>query len=190
MKKIYLIIITLLHLFVIQTARASEQLLTPAGPEGYSEWAEKPLVGDGIAFSYENGLWGEAFAQGIRAKIPFHRHWSIVVRPLVLHRVGSKTSYRADIGGRLELIGASPLFLNFARIYGGGGVQTFYSVKGQTDPKISFGGGGHFGFEFFGSRKYSFFAEIGGQSGADGGFGAGATVLAGVNWYPWSGVAR
>jgi len=180
----------LFYLSTMQIAHASKQLLTPASSEGYAEWAEKPTVGDGIAFTYENGLWGEAFAQGIRVKIPFHRHWSVVVRPLVLHRVGSSNNYRADVGGRLELVGASPLFLNFARIYGGGGLQVFYSVKGEPNPKVSFGGGGHFGFEFFGARTYSFFAEIGGQSGAQGGFGTGATVMAGVNWYPWSGSAR
>ncbi len=138
-----------------------------------------------VSFGYENGIWGGAFVQGLRVKIPVHPNWGLAARPLMMHSL-SGAEYRADLGGRLELYGASPVFLNFARIYGGGGAQVFQAVSGLPGSKPTTGGGGHFGFEFFFTPKSSFFLEVGGTSGAAGGVGTGGTALAGVTWYPFA----
>ena len=67
-------------------------------------------------------------------------------------------------GGRAELIGRTPAYLNLVRLYGGGGF---------------------FGFEFFLHAKMPFFLEVGGNSGTVGTSGAGATIEAGVQMYPF-----
>ena len=46
--------------------------------------------------------------------------------------------------------------------------------------------GGQFGFEFFMLKQLSWIIEVGGQSGSRDGFGAGATVMAGLHLYPFS----
>jgi hypothetical protein len=143
-------------------------------------------AGTGVSFGYENGLWGNAWVQGVRVKIPLHQRFGVALRPLALQHVAGGGDYRADLGGRVEIYGASPVYLNFARIYGGGGVQVFQAVTGVSDAKPYFGGGGHFGFEFFLNQRMSFFAEIGGTSGAQDNFGTGGTAMAGLTWYPWS----
>jgi hypothetical protein len=138
-----------------------------------------------VSLAYENGLWGNSFEQGLRLRIPLHPNWGVLVRPLALQNVNGD-AYTADLGGRFELYGASPVFLNFARIYGGGGVHVLDAVSGVGSPKPVVGGGGHFGFEFFFTPTASFSIEIGGTSGAQGNLGAGGTAVAGMTWYPFA----
>jgi hypothetical protein len=170
----------------VKTAAAEEATSIPM--KASTESALVPWtspVGGGVSFGYENGLWGSAWVQGLRVKVPFQSRFGMAMRPLALQQVGGGAPYRADLGGRVELYGATPVFLNFARIYGGGGPQLFYAVTGLAGSKPIFGGGGHFGFEFFMNQHTSFFAEIGGASGAQHGLGTGGTAMAGVTWYPW-----
>jgi hypothetical protein len=138
-----------------------------------------------VSFAYENGLWGSAFEQGVRVKVPVHTNFGLVARPIFLHQMGGD-SYRGDVGGRVELHGSSPVFLNLVRIYGGGGPQVFMAASGLPNARPTFGGGGHFGFEFFYTPRASFFIEIGGTSGAQGSRGAGGTAIAGVSVYPFA----
>jgi hypothetical protein len=138
--------------------------------------------GAAVDLAYANGLWGGTYAQALLVKLPFHPNWGFVLRPMALYDTGDASS-RIDLGGRLELYGASPVFLNFARIYGGGGAQVFQAVSGVSGAKPTFGGGGHFGFEFFYTPRSSFFIEIGGTSPAQGGIGGGGTAMAGVTFY-------
>ncbi len=174
-------------LFVAATASraASADEAAPASDDFGARVPWRAPNGRAVSLSYENGLFGGTFEQGIRVKIPFHANWGMVARPMFLHDVTS-ASYRGDVGGRLELYGASPVFLNFARIYGGGGAQVFQAVSGLANAKPAMGGGGHFGFEFFYTPRSSFFIEIGGTSGAQGGVGAGGTAIAGVTFYPFA----
>ncbi len=143
-------------------------------------WTEPS--GTGVALGYENGSWGGEWAQGIRLRIPIGSAFSIDLRGLVL---GGLNIDRWDLGGRLDLSGGSPVFLNFVRIYGGGGVQVFRPVAGVDQRKVSVGGGGHFGMELFLTPFMSWIFEVGGSSGSQDGFGAGATIMAGVQFYPF-----
>jgi hypothetical protein len=135
-----------------------------------------------VSLGYANGLWGSDFAQALVIKLPVHPHFGFVLRPMAVYDAAS----RIDLGGRVELYGASPVFLNFARIYGGGGVQVFDAVAGLPNAKPTWGGGGHFGFEFFYTSRSSFFIEIGGTSPLQGRVGGGGTAVAGVTFYPFA----
>jgi hypothetical protein len=146
-----------------------------------------------VAFSYEDGIWGAAWVQGLRITVPLHPHWGLVMRPLTMMQMPMKwtyseggDAYRTDLGGRVELYAASALLLNFARVYGGGGPQVFYSAAGVAGPKATFGGGGHLGCEFFLAPRAALFTELGATSGAQGGFGAGGSAMLGLTWYPWA----
>jgi hypothetical protein len=77
------------------------------------------------------------------------------------------------------------VFLNLLRLYGGGGVQVFAPVTGTNSSKASVGGGGAFGFEFFLNDRLSWILEVGGSSGAAGSNSSGATVTAGLQFYPF-----
>lgn len=169
-------------------ARAQDGDARPVTDDAAPERGRVPWIapnGSAVAFSYENGLWGSAFEQGLRVKIPFHPNWGLVTGPLALHAM-TADPYRADLGGRLELYGASPVVLDFARIYGGGGMYALQAVTGLPGAKASVGGGGHFGFEFFYSGWSSFYIEVGGTSGGQHGLGGGGTAVAGVTWYPFA----
>lgn len=48
---------------------------------------------------------------------------------------------------------------------------------------VTDGAGGHFGFEFFCRPQFAFFLEVGGQGGT---VLPGATVQAGLMFYPWT----
>lgn len=138
-------------------------------------------AGDGIGLAYDNGSWGGEWSQGIRLMVPFGDHVAANLRGLIIFDGRD----RADAGGRLELIGRSPVFLNLVRLYGGGGIQLFRPVSGVTNPETYIGGGGHFGFEFFLMRRMSWILEVGGQSGySKDGVGSGATIIAGIQFYP------
>jgi hypothetical protein len=89
-------------------------------------------------------------------------------------------------GGRLELVGRSPVFLNLVRIYGGGGVDLFSAFGNGVSHQAVVSGGGEFGFEFFLQRRFSFYLEVGGHGGIDSGLPGGETVVAGMNLYPFS----
>ncbi len=153
------------------SARAQEETVPWRAPNGGA-----------VSISYANGLWGSDFAQALVIKLPLHPHFGFVLRPMAVYEASS----RVDIGGRVELYGASPVFLNFARIYGGGGAQVFDAVAGLPNAKPTWGGGGHFGFEFFCTPRSSFFIEIGGTSPLQGSVGGGGTAVAGVTFYPFA----
>jgi hypothetical protein len=138
--------------------------------------------GQGLALGYENGLFGDGFGQGLRLKLPFTQHWGVVARALSVIDEGAPGRFDWSLGGRLEVFGQSPVFLNLVRLYGGGGPQFFRGLRGGREGQSGWGGGGQFGFEFFQSPRVSLFLEVGGQGG-DGQVG-GATVLAGINIYP------
>ncbi len=89
---------------------------------------------------------------------------------------------RTDFGGALEFFGQTPVYLNLVRLCGAGSLQVFYAVNAVTAP-VSWGGGGHFGFELFLGRRMSLFLEVGGQGR---GPRSGATVIAGLQIYPFS----
>jgi hypothetical protein len=90
--------------------------------------------------------------------------------------------YRGDVGGRIDLYGCSPIIANFARLYGGGGMNVTHLLAGSGSKRTQLGGGGYFGFEFFQTRRLSWTLEVGGGSGI-GGQDAGATVVAGLQGY-------
>jgi hypothetical protein len=163
-------------------ATASAQAPAPAPEdEALASTLKLPWTqpsGQGLALGLDNGLWGGDWCNGIRAKIPLGRHFAVHARGLAIFAFDDTN--RVDLGGRLEFIGQSPVMLNVMRLYGGGGLQVFYPVSGDVTRKASFGGGGHFGFEFFMSPRYSWFIEVGGQGGSP---APGATVMAGMNFF-------
>ncbi|MCC7380951.1 MAG: hypothetical protein IT384_03930 [Deltaproteobacteria bacterium] len=146
-------------------------------------WTEPSGTGVGVA--YDNGSWGGEWMQGVRLNVPFGEHWGADARGLML--LGSDPSFgdRVDFGGRLELYGRSPVFLNLVRLYGGGGISVMAPVHGVSDPKATVGGGGYFGFEFFLNHRLSWILEVGGNSGSQDAFGSGATITAGLKLYPF-----
>lgn len=137
--------------------------------------------GLGFAIGYDNGLFGGGFGQGVRFKIPFGRYLGLNLRGLSV--MGGSETFVHYLGGRAELLGQTPIFLNVMRLYGGGGFQLFYPVNGVPSPALLLGGGGQFGFEFFMGKRAAFFLEVGGNGG--GRTVSGATVLAGINVYPF-----
>lgn len=155
----------------------SSDLLAPLN------WREQS--GQGVSFAYESGLWGSRWEQGLRFGVPFGRHFAVNLRALYTSdtSIEDDVPYTADLGGRLDFIGRSQPFLNLVRLYGGGGMQVFEPVFATEGRSTQIGGGGHFGFEFFCTPHYSFFLEVGGQGGKP---SAGATVLAGMAFYPWT----
>jgi hypothetical protein len=174
-------------------ARASEE--APEVPEARTSsavdltmlrvpWTERS--GRGVAFAYDAGMWGQDWMQGLRIKIPLGEHVYVNARGIVLFTPsGSPWPDRVDLGGRLELGGATPVFLNLVRLYGGGGVSAFAPVSGVSgDKPVSIGGGGYFGFEFFVFHRMSWILEVGGNGGV-GGSGSGATITAGLQIYPF-----
>jgi hypothetical protein len=156
---------------------ASPELLAPLS------WAE--LSGQNVSLAYESGLWGSWWEQGLRFGVPFGRHFAVNLRALYVSDTSTADDvpYTADVGGRLDFIGRSLPLFNVMRLYGGGGFQVFQPVFATKGRHTQIGGGGHFGFEFFHNPYYSFFLEVGGQGGKP---SPGATVLAGMAFYPWT----
>lgn len=157
----------------------------PARPGVLAPLSWDKESGQGVALGYESGLWGSRWQQGLRVGIPLQRHFALHVRAVYVSdtSVEDDVPYTADLGGRLDFIGRSPALFNVVRLYGGGGVQVFEPVFATEGRSTQIGGGGHFGFEFFCSPHYSFFLEVGGQGGRP---SPGATVLAGMAFYPWT----
>lgn len=147
-------------------------------------WTERS--GEGLSFAYDNGAWGGGFSQSVRVTVPFGDHWAADLRGLVVYASAPSFADRMDLGARLELIGRSAVLLNVLRLYGGGGVQLFGAVRGgAAGAGVSVGGGGHFGFEVFLGPNMAWIIEVGGQSGLGEGVGAGATIVAGLQFYPF-----
>ncbi len=143
-------------------------------------WKKSP--GQGVSMGIEEGLWGSSWGQGLRVTVPFSSNFGTTLRGLyVIDMVDG--AFTADAGGRLDFFGRSDVMFNVLRLYGGGGVQVFAPVANTSGRSVGVGGGGHFGFEFFCSPFYSFFLEVGGQGGT---VSPGATVLAGMMFYPWT----
>jgi hypothetical protein len=141
--------------------------------------------GKGFGLAYDNGSWGNQWMQGLRLKIAFHDHFGANLRGIALFGSAPSFGDRIDLGGRLEFYGCSPVFLNFVRLYGGGGLSVLSPVHGVADAKVAIGGGGYFGFEVFQLPWMSWILEVGGNSGSQDSFGAGATITAGIQFYPF-----
>ena len=141
-------------------------------------WSESS--GGTLAVGIGVGSWGGVFTQTLEIHAPFMDYFGASLK---LASLMDWNVERSDMGGRLELFGSTPVYLNIMRLYGGGGIQIFYPIDGVPDKELSFGGGGHFGFEFFLNSRFAWTLEVGGSSGAGGSFGAGATILGGCRAY-------
>lgn len=144
-------------------------------------WKKAP--GRRVAFGIEDGMWGKSWGQGLRVTVPFTSYFGATLRGVYLIDMTMEGPFTADAGGRFELIGRSDVFFNVMRLYGGGGVQVLAPAANTAGREVQVGGGGQFGFEFFCSPHQSFFLEVGGQGP---GPSPGATVMAGMNIYPWT----
>jgi hypothetical protein len=159
-----------------RTAAAQEPDMTKPPPT---------TPGRGVGFGLDNGLFGRAYAQGLRVRFPLGEHFAFNVRGISTFGQVEDEG-RWELGGRAEFIGHTPVYYNLVRLYGGGGPEVARRVAGPgPSNKTRFGGGGHFGFEFFLKPGMSFFAEIGGHSGD--GLTGGGTVLGGMMFYPFTG---
>lgn len=143
-------------------------------------WPKAP--GRRVAFGIEDGLWGRSWSQGLRVSVPFSQYFGATLRGVYLIDM-TGGPFTADAGGRFEFFGRSDVFFNVLRLYGGGGVQVLAPAANTEGREVMVGGGGQFGFEFFCSPHHSFFLEVGGQGGMP---SPGATVLAGMMFYPWT----
>jgi len=140
-----------------------------------------------VSLGYDQGMLGEGqFTQGLKLQIPFGQFAGMRLRPMWMH-ARTNDAYDAAMGGRIDFYGSSPILLGVVRLYGGGGPQIgyrpFYDTSDPGD-QTALGLGGFFGWEFFVSRNYTFSLEVGGQSPLHGaGLGAGASVMAGMNFF-------
>lgn len=141
-------------------------------------------TGHGFSFGIDEGGWSGNFLTGVRVKVPLlGDHLGLVLRP---NFVSSNTGPN-NVGGRIDIIGQSDVYLNLIRLYGGGGVELYALVGGGSKVhSVSVSGGGQFGFEFFLSRYSSFYIEIGGHGAVDATLPGGLTVVTGMNFYPWT----
>jgi hypothetical protein len=149
-------------------------------------------TGKGFSLGIEEGAWGGAFGSGLRAQIPLGRYFGITLRAAYIYGnnppPGAALAQYPNqhLGGRIDFVGKSPVFLNLVRLYGGGGVEMFSAVGPGVDHSPHFSGGGHFGFEFFASKWSSFYLEVGGHAPIDPGMPAGQTLIVGMMFYPFS----
>jgi hypothetical protein len=162
---------------------ASETPQSPQLRRALAPLSWKKAPGRGVGFGFEEGLWGKSWGQGLRVTVPFASNWGVTARGLYLMDMAIEGPFTADAGGRIDFIGRSDVYLNVVRLYGGGGVQVLAPVANTAGREVQVGGGGQFGFEFFCSPHYAFFLEVGGQGGLP---APGATVFAGINFYPWT----
>jgi hypothetical protein len=155
----------------------------PAPAEAVVQPSDK-RTGRSVGFGVENGLSGRAFEQGVKLRIPILEHFGVQLRGVsAFGDAGGDTAYY--LGGRIDLVGQTPVYLNLVRLYGGGGPEVLTRVAGPGGDKTLIGGGGQFGFEFFVSPKMAFYVEIGGHSGNE--LTGGGTAIAGMTLYPFSG---
>jgi hypothetical protein len=182
-------------------------------------------TGKGVSIGLEEGGWSGIFGPGLRVHVPFITtiggvnggSFGATLRGVFLSGADSAPEAVPSnhVGGRLELVGRSPVFMNLVRLYGGGGLDLFSGIgttygfnsdtplcpgpvpKNVSGPTFStscpgashkavLSGGGEFGFEFFLHRRFSFFLEVGGWAGVDNGLPGGETVVTGMNLYPFS----
>lgn len=168
-------------------AKATDEAMAPSQLSPEQSRALWPLTwkkssGQGLSFGMEEGLWGNSWSQGLRATIPFTRNLGATLRGVYLIDMASGP-FTADAGGRIDFFGRSPVLLNVLRLYGGGGVQVLAPAANTEGRSALVGVGGHFGFEFFHNPTFSYFLEVGGQGGEP---SPGATVVAGLMFYPWT----
>lgn len=164
-------------------------------------------TGRGVGIGFEEGAWAGVWGNGLRVFVPFFEQiggryagsFGMNLRGLVFFGSSVDCSSSAPrspatcsnasndhYGGRFELVGRSPVFLNLVRLYGGGGVELFSAFGSLAgDRSVQVGGGGQFGFEFFLNRRFSFYLEVGGHSGVGNTLPGGETVIAGMNVYPF-----
>jgi hypothetical protein len=156
-----------------------------AGEQADVAQPPKGSLGKSVGLAFDNGLFGTSYEQGVRLRIPVLRHFALNLRGIsTLGSIAGNETWR--LGGRLEVIGHTPVYLNLVRIYGGGGPEVTTRLHGtSSEDKTLISGGGQVGFEFFAGRSVSFFAEIGGHGGDEA--TGGGTVLAGVMLYPFAG---
>jgi hypothetical protein len=174
--RLFVIVMSIAGILSAQTAQAQSDEVRAVLP-----WTDE--TGTGLGLGYSHGSWGNQWAQCVQLKLPITRHWGLVAKGLFMSKYQESDSEVATFGGRLGFYGQSQVFLNLFRLYGGGGVQFLKEASGGEEHK--WGGGGHFGFEFFMMNWMSFYIEIGGQSGAPGVINDSyATIMAGVQFYP------
>ncbi len=180
MKKIVFACLTILGLVAVPAIAHADD--SPASPDVVKPSERR--TGRGVGFGMDNGMFGRAFEQGVRVRLPILDFMAVNLRGIsTLAALENKT--RWELGGRVEVIGHTPVYLNLVRLYGGGGPEIAMHTLGPGEKKARFGGGGHFGFEFFLKPTMSFFTEIGGHAGND--QTGGGTVLAGMMFYPFTG---
>jgi hypothetical protein len=166
-------------------------------------------TGEGVSFGIEEGGWSGVFGSGLRVHVPFFTVRGEREKPNQSGSVGmtlrglvftAPTLANSNVltvtngnegpayhaGGRIELTGATPVFFNLIRIYGGGGVDVFSAIGTGVSHQPTVSGGGEFGFEFFNNRHVAYFIEIGGHGSVDTGLPGGETVVAGIHFYPFS----
>jgi hypothetical protein len=164
-----------------------------AAPEPYAPLPTQEFTEEinrnwrGVGIGYDNGLWGQQFAQGLKVDVPFGpkvgQFAGIRVRGLM---VNSWNNVIQDqplylVGG--ELFGRGPVWAGIVRVYGGGGVW-YGTTEVAREQQDGIAAGGHYGVEAILFERGSFTFEIGGQSGIDGdGPGLGASVMAGIMFY-------
>jgi hypothetical protein len=130
----------------------------PEAPAPGASWTTPS--GRGVALGFENGLWAGKLANGLRLRVPLGAHWALLARPVLVHGTGMEP-YRMDLVGRLELHGATAVYFNVLRVYGGGGPSVGTEVTDTTKREVQLGLGGHVGLEAFITPVMSFFLEIG-----------------------------
>jgi hypothetical protein len=119
---------------------------------------------------------------------PLGRYFGLTLRGTFITGTVAPTADNPTdhIGGRLDFVGKSPVFLNLLRLYGGGGVEVFSATGPNINHNAQWSGGGQFGFEFFINQHAAFFLEVGGHGGIDTGLPGGQTIVVGTNFYPFS----
>jgi len=167
---------------IISDAVVASSSLSPEQSRALWPLSWKKSPGQGFSFGMEEGLWGKSWSQGLRVTIPFTRHLGTTLRGVYLIDM-TGGPFTADAGGRLDFVGRSNALFNVVRLYGGGGVQVLAPVANTGGRSTKVGVGGHFGFEFFHNPVFSYFLEVGGQGGEP---SPGATVVAGMMFYPWT----
>jgi hypothetical protein len=144
-----------------------------------------PRIGQWLAIGYDNGLWGNGFAQGVRFDIPLADHFALRLRSLLVNTPQFRSPADPVIDSGAELIGRSSVLVRLLRLYGGGGLWLGARPNPTAEgKKVQLAGGGFLGMEAFASPKLSLTLEVGGQ-GAGHGLknDAGASVMGGLLYY-------
>ena len=139
-------------------------------------------AGSGMAAGVQLGLVGAQFGQRVHVVVPLGENYAL--RPAYVQTMASGATFLLNGGGRLDLIGRTPILMELLRVYGIGGIQADYpfSPLGSGIGSLDYGISGAFGSEFFITPKFSYFFEIGGGGGfaKAGPFGS---AIGGMNSY-------